>query len=97
MPDESTGRVTMGTDELALRNKLGDDGYEEAAKRAGTRAVLEDGQLAAVVDQLQASAKLTKAQAALVDARRGFWSMCVLAVFAGTCCGVAEFVRWVVR
>lgn len=96
MPGESD-KVLMGTDELALRNRLGDDGYEATVKRAATRAVLEDGLLRSSVDQSQATAKLTKAQVAYVEAKRGFWSMLSLAVLAGTCCGVVEFVRWVVR
>lgn len=82
--------VDRGLDEITLRNKFGDAGYETWKAKSDA---LDDLKLLAEnahVDSAKATAKLTAAKAT-------FWSMAGLAVFCGTVCGVAEFLRWVMR
>lgn len=81
-------RTAVGSQELALRMKLGNDGFEEWKK---TTAAVENAQLLNTIH----GANLTKAQAAYVDAKSSFWSALAFAVVVLALCGVGVLI-WVV-
>lgn len=94
MPAESPpDRVARGLDELTLRNKMGDTGYEDYKRR--TDAAADASVLDAIrhADQTAATATQLTALANVLDAKAAFWRLLAFAVFAGTCCGVVEFAR----
>lgn len=91
MPDT----VTMGTDEITLRNKLGDEGFERWRKAQDELDRNQVAQSYAKTLVEMHNATLLERNFGYVAAKAWFWNCLGLSVFVGTCCGVVEFIRWV--
>lgn len=85
--------VGMGLDEIALRSKLGDAGYEDLKTRQDLLNAHQVEQSAANVAASQAAVELSKAQAAYVRAKTSWWSALTLAVLVLVVGGVVEGIR----
>ncbi len=85
-----TDQVVQGLDEITLRNKLGDAGYESWKRKADALDDLKLLETNAVIEESKARTRAAIGRASLLN-------MAALAVFCGTVCGVAEFLRWVLR
>lgn len=89
-----TDTVNMGTDELAMRNRLGDAGFEAWRTR---QSLLDDYQVAtsaATVLQAGRLADVVRAQAVHTSARAAFWLVLTVSVAVLTLCSAALLV-WV--
>lgn len=82
-------QTTVGSDETALRAKLGNEGYERWKRE-------HDELTRSQLDHHHATVSTSWGQASYVQAKARFWDMLSIAVIAGVGCGVIEFFRWVI-
>jgi hypothetical protein len=80
-------RTAVGTNEAALREQLGNEGYEAAEKR--WNEVAEAG-----VESAKATAQLNMAQVSYVTMKAAFWAALSLAILAAGLGGLAALVWW---
>lgn len=86
----------VGSQELGLKMKLGNAGYEEWKRRSDS---IEDSAVSAHIWEAafkRHAAELQNQSGRYVGAKASMWSAVALAIFTGTLCGFAEFIRWVV-
>lgn len=88
--------TAIGTDETLLRQKLGNEGYEEWKRNQEVGLSLDVLTRSSLVEMQLANARVQTAHAKLAEARATFWFFLSLAVLVGTVCGAVEFVRWAV-
>ena len=88
-------RTVVGSQELALRMKLGNDGFETWMRRDDQ---LQEAQIGGAIWDAaykRHSATLVEAQVKYVGAKASLWSALAFATVIATGCGLAEFIRWI--
>lgn len=87
--------TTVGSQELALRMKLGNDDYDawkrrsDSMEEAAVRGATWDSSLK------MHNAEIQRQQAQFISAKAAFWRTVTAGALLAIGCGVAEFIRWV--
>jgi hypothetical protein len=89
--------TAIGTEEIALKRKYGNDAYEDLKTRQFAINWLQVGEARLSNDRIEAMTKQLLADEKKMLAKAAFWQALAFMVTVATIVGLAGFVVWVVR